>query len=84
MSSLDPVLIKELLKDYKSPEDLIGKDGLLKQLTKALLEKALDSELTEHLGYEKNALSGKTTSNSRRVAYPVYGWVSYTILNSKV
>ena len=65
MSSLDPALIKELLKDYKSPEDLIGKDGLLKQLTKALLEKALDSELTEHLGYEKNALSGKNTSNSR-------------------
>jgi len=65
MSSLDPALIKELLKDYKSPEDLIGKDGLLKQLTKALLEKALDSELTEHLGYEKNALSGKTTSNTR-------------------
>ena len=65
MSSLDPALIKELLKDYKSPEDLIGKEGLLKQLTKALLEKALDSELTEHLGYEKNALSGKNTGNSR-------------------
>ncbi len=65
MSSIDPALIKELLKDYKKPEDLIGKDGLLKQLTKALLEKALDSELTEHLGYEKNALSGKNNSNSR-------------------
>lgn len=65
MSSIDPVLIKELLKDYKSPDDITGKDGLLKQLTKVLLEKALDSELTDHLGYEKNALSGKNTSNSR-------------------
>jgi len=65
MSSIDPDLIKELLKDYKSPEDLTGKNGLLKQLTKALLEKALDSELTEHLGYEKNALSGKKDGNSR-------------------
>ncbi len=65
MNSIDPALIKELLKDYKNPENLIGKDGLLKQLTKALLEKALDSELTEHLGYEKNALSVKSNSNSR-------------------
>ena len=59
MSEINKDLIKELLKDYKKPEDLIGKDGILKQLTKALLETALDSELTEHLGYEKNALSKK-------------------------
>ena len=37
MSSIDPDLIKELLKDYKKPEDITGPDGLLKQLTKALL-----------------------------------------------
>jgi len=65
MSEINKDLIKELLKDYKKPEDLIGKDGILKQLTKALLETALDSELTEHLGYEKNALSGKNNSNFR-------------------
>lgn len=65
MSEINKDLIKELLKDYKKPEDLIGKDGILKQLTKALLETALDSELTEHLGYEKNALSDKNNSNSR-------------------
>jgi len=47
-------LLKELLKDYKNPEDLLGKDGLLKQLTKRLVEKAMDTEMTEHLGYEKN------------------------------
>jgi len=65
MSEINKDLIKELLKDYKKPEDIIGKDGILKQLTKALLETALDSELTEHLGYEKNALSKKDINNSR-------------------
>ena len=46
-------LLEELLKDYKSPEDLLGQGGLLKELTKALVEKALDGELTHHLGYPK-------------------------------
>ena len=39
-------LLEELLKDYKSPEDLLGQGGLLKELTKALVEKALEGELT--------------------------------------
>ena len=63
MSEINKDVIKELLKDYKKPEDLTGTDGILKQLTKALLETALDSELTDHLGYEKNALS--KSNNSR-------------------
>ena len=50
-------LLEELLKDYKSPEDLLGQDGLLKELTKALVEKALDGELTHHLGYPKHSPS---------------------------
>lgn len=37
-------LIDALLADYKKPEDLIGQDGLLKQLTKALVERALQPE----------------------------------------
>lgn len=65
MSEINPDLINELLKNYKSPEDVIGENGLLKELTKALLERALDSELTEHLGYEKNALEGHNSGNSR-------------------
>ena len=44
-------LVDELLKGYEKPEDLIGESGLLKQLTKALIERALNSELTHHLGY---------------------------------
>ena len=50
-------LLEELLKDYKSPEDLLGQGGMLKELTKALAEKALDGELTHHLGYPKHSSS---------------------------
>ncbi len=58
-------LLDELMKNYKKPEDLIGESGLLKQLTKALVERAMKAEMTAHLGYEKNDPSGKKTGNSR-------------------
>jgi len=58
-------ILEELLKDYKNPEDLIGKDGLLEELTKRLLEKAMDSELTHHLGCEKYSSARKKSGNSR-------------------
>jgi putative transposase len=63
-------LLDELIKDYKKPEDLIGESGLLKQLTKALLERALGAELTQHLGYEKHDPSGYNTGNSRNGTTP--------------
>jgi transposase-like protein len=46
-------LLDQLLRDYKKPEDILGRRGLLKPLTKPLLERALGAELTEHLGYKK-------------------------------
>ena len=46
-------LIEELLQDYSSPQDLLGEEGLFKELKKYLLERALGAELREHLGYEK-------------------------------
>jgi putative transposase len=58
-------ILEEILKEYKNPEDLIGKDGILKELTKRLIEKAMDSELTHHLGYEKYSSAGKKSGNSR-------------------
>jgi putative transposase len=58
-------LLDELIKDYKNPEDLLGEDGLLKQLTKALVERAMAAELTHHLGYEKHAPEGHNSGNSR-------------------
>ncbi len=62
-------LLDALMKDYKNPEDLIGETGLLKQLTKQLLERAMQAEMTAHLGYEKNAPAGKKTTNSRNGSY---------------
>jgi putative transposase len=51
-------VLDELIRDYKKPEDLIGEKGLLKQLTKALIERELGAELTQHLGYEKHDPAG--------------------------
>lgn len=62
-------LLDQLIKDYKKPEDLIGENGLLKQLTKRLLEKAMQAEMTDHLGYAKNAPAGNNTGNSRNGSY---------------
>ncbi len=58
-------VIDELLKDYKKPEDIIGEHGLLKQFVKAVLERAMHAELTEHLGYPKHAPAGHNSGNSR-------------------
>ena len=58
-------LLDELMKNYKKPEDLIGESGLLKQLTKALVERAMKAEMTAHLGFEKHDPAGKKSGNSR-------------------
>jgi putative transposase len=56
-------LIKELLANYQGPEDLVGSNGLLKRLTKKLVEGALGAEMTHHLGYEKH--QGSSGGNAR-------------------
>src|ERR1043165_9600640 len=58
-------LLDELLKDYQKPEDLLGENGLLKQLAKAVLERALQAELMHHLGYDKHSTAGNNSGNSR-------------------
>jgi putative transposase len=58
-------LIDSLLADYKKPEDLIGENGLLKQLTKLLVERALDAEMSDHLGHDKNAPVTNPGGNAR-------------------
>lgn len=51
--AIDPKLIDKLLAEHgHRPEDIAGENRLLKQLTKALLERAMQAELTNHLGYE--------------------------------
>ena len=64
-STITPELLDQLLANYKKPEDLTGEDGLFKQLKKALIERALGAELTEHLGYEKGDPAGRGSGNSR-------------------
>src|SRR5580658_8463303 len=58
-------VIEELLQGYSSPADLLGEEGLFKELKKRLLERALGAELTEHLGYEKGDPAGRGSGNSR-------------------
>jgi putative transposase len=58
-------LIDSLLSGYKKPEDLIGENGLLKQLTKALVERALDAEMEAHLGHAKNDTVTNPAGNTR-------------------
>ena len=58
-------LLSGLLANYKKPEDLIGENGLLKQLTKLLVEKALDAELTEHLGHDRHESVANANGNTR-------------------
>ena len=63
-------MVNELLKDYQKPEDLLGQNGVLKELQKRLLEKALGAELTVHLGYGKHEAVGKNSGNSRNGTSP--------------
>jgi transposase-like protein len=63
--SKQDALIDELLEDCPDPKDILGKNGLLKQLTKRLVERTLEAELTDHLGYEPHAPQGRGTGNNR-------------------
>jgi putative transposase len=61
-----PSAIDALLEEMKeSGTPLDGVDGLLNRMTRAVLERALGAELTEHLGYEKGDPAGSGTGNSR-------------------
>ena len=58
--------VRELVRAARARgEDLTGPDGLLKTITKSVLESALEEELTEHLGYDKHAVEGRNGGNSR-------------------
>ncbi len=60
---------EEELKNCKSIEDLIGKNGLIKQMIKETLERLLQAELESHLGYKKHEAKGKNSGNSRNGDY---------------
>lgn len=62
--------IDRLLADYKKPEDLLGEHGLLKQLTKAVVERALAAEMSCHLGHGKHQPIVNETGNARNGKSP--------------
>src|SRR4051812_6642774 len=63
---LDEQLIGQLVEQARSKGlQLTGEGGLLQQLTKAVLESALEGEITDHLGYDKHDPAGKDGGNSR-------------------
>jgi len=68
-TTITPELLDQLLANYEKPEDLTGADGLFKQLKKALIERALGAELSDHLGYEKGDPAGRGSGNSRNLAF---------------
>lgn len=57
--------LDSLLADNQNPEDLIIEGGLLKQLTQRLVERALQAEMTEHLGYAKHKSIASPAGNTR-------------------
>lgn len=58
-------ILDGLIGDAKTQGDLFGEGGLIKELSKRLMERMLEAEMTHHLGYEKHAPEGKNTGNSR-------------------
>lgn len=58
-------LLDELSEDCKSAEDLLGEQGIIKQLTSRILGRMLQAEMSDHLGYEKNDAAGHKSGNSR-------------------
>lgn len=67
---LSDAVIDELLAGADSEEEIVGPGGLLAQLTKRLVERALEVELTEHLGYEPHAEPPGGTGNTRNGSTP--------------
>jgi putative transposase len=58
-------LIDQVIAGYQKPADLIGENGLLKQITKSIFEAALKAEMAEHLGHDKHAPVGNDAGNVR-------------------
>ena len=58
-------LIDELLSDYDGPESFWGDSGIFADLKKRIVERTLDAEMDDHLGYSKHDPKGNNSGNSR-------------------
>lgn len=61
-------VVDALLEGYTGPEDLLGKDGLLQELTRRLLERALEVEMRHHVGYGREESREEKRQNTRNGA----------------
>jgi len=64
-SDIPNELLDALLTNYENPEDMFGKNGILEQFTKKVVERALEAEMTHHLGHEKHGPVTNATGNTR-------------------
>ena len=64
-STIPDELIDALLANYEKPDDLLGKNGILEQLTKKVVERALEAEIAHHLGHAKHGRVSNSTGNTR-------------------
>ena len=62
--TIRPELLDELLKDYQAPQELFGENGILKRLTKGMIERCLQAEMEEHLGYPKHGRKKPESANT--------------------
>lgn len=69
-------VIEELLQGYSGPDDLLGEEGVFKELKKRLLERALGAELTEHLGYKKGDPAGRAAATVYYQTVRAAAWAS--------
>lgn len=66
----DEVLDELMTRVEETDGELLGPDGLISEMTKKVLERAMDTELTDHLGYEKGDPAGRGSGNSRNGTTP--------------
>ena len=58
-------LLDHVMANYRKPADLVGENGMLKELTKAVFEAALNAEMAQHLGHPRHGTIGNETGNVR-------------------
>ena len=65
-AEVERAAVRELVQAARARgDDLTGPEGLLKMITKTVIESALDEEMAEHVGYDKHAVEGRNRGNSR-------------------
>ena len=63
--TFQPEILDQLLQGYENPEDLLGEGGILKQLTKALVERCLEAEMKTHLETQEPPTQTSKAANRR-------------------